>query len=262
VGLGAADYLDARRDGFSEDDLRAYLHQHGLRVVELEFLRDWWTEADVRGMRLEEDMLLHLAGLTGAEQINAGLFDQVPDDVIAAGFRRLCRRAAEHGLRVGLEFMPYSALRTLDHARAIVEASGADNAGLILDAWHWHRAGADLDALLALRDVPVVSVQIGDALADPLPDLRLEGRHHRLLPGQGAVDLPGFLSALEEAGIRAPLSVEVLSDDLDRLSPGDACAAVARATREVLTAWRCAPGQRRAGWSASRGSCAQRRSSA
>ena len=73
IGMGAADYLDARRSGFSETEIGEYITTHGLRVVELEFLRDWWADADTRGMRLEEDILFHLASLLGAEQINVGL---------------------------------------------------------------------------------------------------------------------------------------------------------------------------------------------
>jgi sugar phosphate isomerase/epimerase len=77
IGLGAWDYLDARRSGSSETELRDDIDDHRLRVIELELLRGWWADADARGLRLEEDVLLHLAGMTGAEQVNVGLFDDV-----------------------------------------------------------------------------------------------------------------------------------------------------------------------------------------
>src|SRR6185312_11150901 len=37
-------------------------------------------------------------------------------------------------------------------------------------------------------------------------------RHHRLFPGQGAFDLPGFVEHVLGAGYRGPLSLEVFND--------------------------------------------------
>lgn len=247
IGMGAADYLSARREGVVDDEIRPHLERSGLVVVELEFLRDWWTEADVRGVRLEEDLLLHLARLTGAQQINVGLFDEVPADVVRAGFARLCRRAAAHGLRIGLEAIPYSSLRTLGDARALVEDVGAPNAGLVLDAWHWHRAGGTLEEVAsAARDGLVVSVQLCDALPRPMDDLREEGRHHRQLPGEGVVDLGAWLTALEPAlsgsatGTPATVATEVLSDAVVAGGAGQACRLTADAGRRVLREWQAA----------------------
>ncbi len=241
IGLGAADYLSARRSGVAEHEIGAYVARSGLEVVELEFLRDWWADADVRDVRLEEDVLLHLAGLVGARQINVGLFDDVPADVVRAGFARLCRRGAAHGLRVGLEFMPYSALRSLTAARELVEAVGAHNSGLILDSWHWHRSGGSLEEVAAAaRDGLVVSVQLCDALPEPLTDLRAEGRHHRLLPGDGVVDFDSWLDALRpalEGPSPATLATEVLSDAVVSGGAGEACRLTFDAGRRVVERW-------------------------
>jgi sugar phosphate isomerase/epimerase len=238
LGLGATDYLDARRSGFSEEQLAEYIHRHELRVTELEFLRDWWAEADTRGARLEEDILFYLAGLLGGVQINVGLFEDVPDDVVKTSFRRLCNRAADHGLQIALEFMPYSALSTLERARQIVSDSGAPNAGVLLDAWHWHRAGGenggDLAELLSLDPAEVASIQLNDAQAVAHPDQRHEGRHLRMLPGEGVIDLGAFLGALQAVGIEAPIAVEVLSDDLDALPPVEAARQAAQTSRAAL----------------------------
>jgi len=219
IGIGAVDYLDARRSEFSEEQLADYVDRHGLRVVELEFLTDWWREADVRGVRLEEDLLFYLADLLTVPQINVGLFADVPFEVQRLQFRRLCSRAADHGVRVALEFMPYSSLRTLDEARELVACAGTDNAGLMLDAWHWHRSGGTLDELRTLSAAEVFAVQLCDAASEAGEDIRREGRHGRLLPGDGVIDLPGFLGVLGEVGVDLPLAVEVLSDELDACNP-------------------------------------------
>ena len=43
-------------------------------------------------------------------------------------------------------------------------------------------------------------------------DVLAWSRHHRLFPGQGAFDLPGFLGQVLAAGYRGPLSLEVFND--------------------------------------------------
>ncbi|GAA3624715.1 sugar phosphate isomerase/epimerase [Kineosporia mesophila] len=234
IGLGAVDYLDARRSEFSEEQLADYVSRHGLRVVELEFLADWWREADVRGVRLEEDLLFYLADLLEVPQINVGLFAEVPMDVQKQQFRRLCTRAADHGVRIALEFMPYSSLRTLDAARELVSCADTGNAGLMLDAWHWHRSGGTPDELRALSASEVFAVQLCDASAVPNPDLRHEGRHERLLPGEGVVDLNGFLGALTGIGVDLPLAVEVLSDQLDARHPVEVARLAAQSVTPLL----------------------------
>ncbi|GAB3263982.1 sugar phosphate isomerase/epimerase family protein [Kineosporia babensis] len=236
IGLGAVDYLDARRSEFSEEQLADYVARHGLRVVELEFLTDWWREADVRGVRLEEDLLFYLADLLGVPQINVGLFADVPLEVQKQQFRRLCRRAADHDVKVALEFMPYSSLRNLAQARELVSHADTGNAGLMLDAWHWHRSGGTLEELRTLSATEVLAVQLCDASATPAEDLREEGRHHRLLPGGGVVDLHGFLGALSEIGVNLPLAVEVLSDELDARNPVEVAMLAARSVEQLLAA--------------------------
>jgi sugar phosphate isomerase/epimerase len=234
IGFGATDYLNARRDGFSEDQLCEYVARHDLKVSELEFLRDWWAEPDIRGARLEEDLLFYLADLLGADQINIGLFTDVPDEVVNASFRRLCARAADHGVRIGLEFIPYSSLRTLERARQIVSDSGAPNAGLILDAWHWHRAGADVDELRTLDAAEVASIQLNDAQPVPDPDPRHESLYLRRLPGDGVIDLAGFLGTLRSVGVQAPIAVEVLSAELDAHPPVEAARMAAQSVARLL----------------------------
>ncbi|WP_324273434.1 sugar phosphate isomerase/epimerase and 4-hydroxyphenylpyruvate domain-containing protein [Blastococcus brunescens] len=62
-------------------------------------------------------------------------------------------------------------------------------------------------------------LQLADA-----PQLQMDvlqwSRHHRLFPGQGAFDLPGFLAAVLDAGYAGPLSLEVFNDVFRQADPG------------------------------------------
>jgi sugar phosphate isomerase/epimerase len=58
--------------------------------------------------------------------------------------------------------------------------------------------------------------------------------HARLLPGEGAFDLLGYLGSLRTIGAGAPIGVEVFSDDLHGLGPTEAARRAAEATRNLL----------------------------
>jgi sugar phosphate isomerase/epimerase len=66
-------------------------------------------------------------------------------------------------------------------------------------------------------------IQINDGPKDPAdPDFLVETLHHRAVPGTGDFDLDGFVDAVTEGGVTAPVSVEVISDELARLEPAEA----------------------------------------
>ena len=56
------------------------------------------------------------------------------------------------------------------------------------------------------------------------------------MPGDGDFDLTGFLRLVGEMGVCLPLSVEVMSDDLQPWSAGEVARRLAEATRAVVAA--------------------------
>ncbi|MGK3206149.1 sugar phosphate isomerase/epimerase family protein [Amycolatopsis sp. MEPSY49] len=212
--------------------LRDLLDEHGMRVMELEHIWDWAAPVPSP----VEHELFAVADRTGYRQLNVPmLFDHPIEDLIA-GFGGLCDRAGRHGLLVGLEFMPYSSVPTLGRAWDIVAGAERENGGVIIDLWHWNRSGAQPQDLGMIDPDRVTSVQLCDVRAEPMRDPGHEARHHRHLPGDGAGDPAGVLSALRRHGLGCPVSVEVFSDDLDALSPEEAAWRAARAGASCLEA--------------------------
>ena len=80
------------------------------------------------------------------------------------------------------------------------------NVGLLLDVWHWHHAGATTQDIVNAGRESIVHVHFNDAPNLPPEQIR---DNQRLLPGEGVINLVGFLQALQTIGYTDALSVEV-----------------------------------------------------
>jgi sugar phosphate isomerase/epimerase len=232
IGLRAENYWAA---GLDDAAMLSIAEQHGVRILEVEYLTGWGTAADRdAAQQAKERTVFHMAHAFGVRHLNAGLLEKLPLDVVGEEFAALCERAGTD-LTVALEFMPYSGVPDLATASRIVQ--GVPNAGLIIDGWHWARAGqqvADLDAVPAER---IVSVQLCDVRAASMKPLRAESLGHRLPPGKGYGDTVGLVRGLAKRGATpAVMAVEVISDELIGRGVDIAARVSADAAREVLAA--------------------------
>src|SRR4051812_41803271 len=133
---------------------------------------------------------------------------------------------AASGVRLALEFVPYTEVRTLAEARAVCERVGHDRCGVLVDTWHLARSGGTPADLADLEPHEIACVQLADAAPEAAEDLAGESRRARLLPGEGVVDFPAVAAALATVGYDGPLGTEVLSAGLAARSPeavADAC---------------------------------------
>jgi len=233
VGVTVDDYVAAGRAGLSDTDLRAAVGGSGVAVVEIESPWDWAIARDGNAEGATEDTLFRAVDVLGCRQINAVQFTGHPAHIRRAGLDRLAERAERHGARVAVEFMPFSTLRTLADAWSLV-SSCARPVDLVLDVWHLARSGGSPADLRTIPAEVFSSVQLSDAGPDPMPDVKHEARHHRLLPGHGVLDLRGILAELQRAGARPRMSVEVWSDALLELSATHAAQSAWAATESVL----------------------------
>lgn len=225
-------------DGSSPTDFATYLHDAGISVFTLEAALSWcgktMTNREDVASR-EAEFLTDLGAKVGAEGLIAACMDVYDLDLTLAisGFGALCDRAAERGLWVAIEFMPWSPIPDLATARAIVERAGRENGGLVIDAWHFTRSNAQLDEVDEIAPL-VFDFQIDDTAPTIEDDLRQESLHHRLLPGDGTADLIGLIRALDGGGAICPVAIEVFSDEIKRLGPVEATVRAANATRNIL----------------------------
>jgi sugar phosphate isomerase/epimerase len=238
IGMRLADVRAARAD-HADVDLRAALADRGLVVAEVDVLWEWALggERGERSRRAEAG-LVDAAVAVGARTLNA-VSELDPDgglDGAAERFAALCDRVAAHGLGVHVEFMPWSTIPDLATAWEIVRRAGRPNGGVMVDTWHHYRGPGD-DALLAtLPPAAVLAVQVDDAPAVPEADPVEETLHRRLVPGEGGLDLVGFVRTLAAAGIDCPVGCELFSDEIHALPPAVAARRAGEGLRAVLAA--------------------------
>lgn len=140
-------------------------------------------------------------------------------DAFADQLSAYAAAASERNIRAGIEFMPFSGVRTLQQTSALLERSGAANAGYIMDALHLTRSGGTIDDIARVDRGKIFLGQIcdvkgiGSVRTDD--ELRLEARAQREYPGEGELDLFAFVDALPP-GIE--LEIEVPRSDVDGMT--------------------------------------------
>jgi sugar phosphate isomerase/epimerase len=237
IGLVHIDLVAAERE-YGLAGIRSLLDDNGLVHLELELLTDWWADGP-RRRRSDEvrGKLLDAAGALGARHVKVA-----PDvsgepwdhDRWVAEFAALAEDARQAGTRVGLEFLPWSNIRTVHDGLRLVEDAGHDAGGLIIDVWHTERAGTPPAELAAVPLRRIVGVELSDADADQVGSLFEDTANRRRLCGEGAFDLQGCIRALRAAGWAGPWGVEILSAAFRRLPVGEAVAAAFATARAQL----------------------------
>lgn len=216
-------------------ETEAVLRDTGVRVFDLELLR---IGPDFRAD--QHLALLELGPRLGARVVNVLAFDDEPQR-LAASYAALCEAAAPLGLSCDVEPNPWSAVRDVNAARALLERVAQPNVGILVDALHFARAtalggaGATLDDLAALPREWIHYTQICDGVLpgpSTVEGLTFDARCHRLLPGDGDIDLAALFARLPAD---VPVSIEVPNDERAAAMGHDAWArASLAAARRVL----------------------------
>ena len=212
IGLFVGQYLALEKDGFAPNGLADLLAEHELCLAEIEVV----TGLGRDGVGGERAALFEDAAFRMADRFGCRYMQVIgPAEDFAAGtkaFGSLCDRAADHGLVVGLEFLPFTDIYSVEDARRIVEGAGRPNGGICVDAWHHQRGANDLAAIGRLPGELVTGVQMNDGTRIPQhDDYYTDCLANRVAPGDGEFDLEGLIRTLRRIGARVPWSVETPS---------------------------------------------------
>ncbi len=240
IGLYVSEYRRLREDeGRSAADIRGVLDDHGVMIGEIETIVGWSaaaSEQNATTCTAIEALAYEMADEFGCRYLQAiGSYEGTVDNA-ADGFGALCDRAADHGLKVGIEWLPFTNIYDANDAQAIVERAARPNGGYCADIWHHTRGSNDAAMLTALDPAKIFAIQMNDGPIAPGPlDYKTDCLTTRVPPGQGEFDCVGFLSTLRAMGVDAPISMEVCSTELWAMPAADAARASADGIRRVLT---------------------------
>jgi sugar phosphate isomerase/epimerase len=207
-----------------EQAVREFLRQHNVQIATIGLGVQWrGTEEDFRSGLARLAQEAEAAAAVGCKACCTYVLPST--DGNAAHFMALATRRlrtcaqllAAYGIRLGLEFVGPHHLRTrwqnpfiwgLEETLDWIEAIGERNVGLLLDSYHWYTNELDVEHIVRLDANQIVHVHINDAKAVPVAEAL---DNDRLFPGEGVIDLTGFLSALKRIGYRGVIAQEILT---------------------------------------------------
>ncbi|MAG31449.1 MAG: hypothetical protein CL908_11245 [Deltaproteobacteria bacterium] len=241
ISIWPQDLYTVREEGLGEADVRKLIEDAGLVVADVDCLLTWseLVKPEPGQAMVElvaEREFFEIAEALGARSINLtqGFGSELDYDRAAEDLARVCDRAAEHGLLVTYEFLPWTGVPNVAAALDLISRTGRNNATIMFDSWHWFRGGADLEML---RDIPgekIGSTQWNDAPKDAWSSLPEEAMQGRLKPGEGDIPLIELVRVLNEIGSRAPTGVEVINAEHETMDPARVGRETAAAMRRLL----------------------------
>ncbi|MGH2389870.1 MAG: sugar phosphate isomerase/epimerase family protein, partial [Chloroflexota bacterium] len=159
----------------------------------------------------------------------------------AGRLRPICRVLAEHGCRLGIEFVGPATLRaghahqfihTIGGALDLAQHIGTGNVGLLLDCFHWYTSHGTAEDLAGLHASDIIYVHVNDA--SPGRDVDEQLDQERMLPGgSGLIDITTFLGALSRMGYDGPVAVEPFNAEVNALPPAERARAAALSLHQV-----------------------------
>jgi len=209
-GLLSAD-LPAAVAEYGLPGIKAILMDNGITRLELEDIPYWWDD----GPHRHYSDRIRFGLLEAAEVLGAHHLKVTPDGSDApfdAGhwaqkFAELAGQAQGVGARLGIEFFPWSNIKTLHDGLKLVEEAGHDAGGVVIDTWHVARANTPIGDLAAVPLQRIIGVELDDADEQVIGTLFEDTVHRRRYCGDGAFDLPGMINALRSAGWNGPWGV-------------------------------------------------------
>ncbi len=157
------------------------------------------------------------ARLGAREALVAG--NDAVESRLVANFAAFCELAAQYGIAANIEPMPWTDCKDFASGVRIANATGRDDAGVLIDPIHFDRGGSEVREIAGVPSALLRYLQLCDAPAlrpADLEGLLHQARAERLMPGDGGLDLAAILRA---APPDIPVSLEVPMHALAKTMP-------------------------------------------
>jgi sugar phosphate isomerase/epimerase len=165
----------------------------------------------------------------GATRMNTWIMPTQPTLPYAANMQEHASRLgecakvlADYGVQLGLEYVGpktlmardrYPFIHTLGECLNLIDATGQENVGIQLDAFHWYCGEDTVEDLRQLDPNRIVTVDLNDARSDLSRDQQIDGTRE-LVGTTGVVDISTFLNALVDINYTGPVRSEPFNQPL------------------------------------------------
>jgi len=158
----------------------------------------------------------------GVHLICQGCFE-ADHNRVAALLKDYADAAGEAGIRIAIEFMPMSELKTLNQTLEMVDRAGVSNVGLLIDSLHLARSGSHAADVAALDPKTIYLTQLCDGPAKLATDSTLfdEAMTGRMYLGDGRLELADLVRALPsdaEIELETPVVADTGLTSVERAS--------------------------------------------
>jgi sugar phosphate isomerase/epimerase len=156
----------------------------------------------------EPEVILCLTGYPG-ENVDASQ----AYEITVSGLRKAAQVAAAHGLTLGVEplhrklYETWTTVSDIPGTISLIDDIGEENVRLLYDVYHLWDTENIIEETVRHAERISTSVHVCDWRADT------RSSFDRVLPGDGIMDLPALLGALEAGGVVDWFDLEIFSDD-------------------------------------------------
>lgn len=191
MGLSDEVKYDLKKDKKLMKEVKEVLNSTGLKVLDIELARIY-DGMDVR----EYEGAMEVAAELNAKHILSSIWTDEKSYYIEK-FNELCELAAKYNLTVDLEYVPIAGVKNLKETLEVLDNTNADNAGIMIDTHHVHRAKDDPKLLRAIPEKYFHFAHICDACKDiPSDEEEMTRilREERLYLGEGGIEIKDILN--------------------------------------------------------------------
>lgn len=211
-------------EGHTLDELRKLLADRRLQVPSMIYLKGWFETSGVEHATLLSECVRRMeqAAEIGAAVCVAGPPPGRADVTLGVqNYRELLELGRQVGVRPAFEFLGFvEQFNTVDSVAQVLRATGDADACTVVDPFHLYRGGAggspdhgiESFARAKLKPREIGILHFNDGVTEPARETQHD--QHRVLPGDGCLNLRRFIEIARETGYRGALSLELFNPTL------------------------------------------------
>lgn len=221
VELWNNELAEYEKSGGSLSEVRRRLDDAGLAVGTIVHLPDWMNATGERKQQVWEQCreILRRGREIGAPYAVAGPPMGPCDlDLAARNYYELCELGREMGVKPAAEFLGFvEGVHDIPTLMSIVDKANHPDGTVVIDFFHMVRGGSTLQDLQAVPAEKIAIVHLDDAPGH-IP-FEQQSDADRVLPGDGAIDLPAMFKALKDMNYRGLVSLELFNPSYWAMDP-------------------------------------------